>query len=103
MPASAMTPLPAEVLPPGVPVELPPARAGMPSPLPTDFDLRTVTELNETAYLRLQAISFFLAGLLACAAAVRWLWNWVRRDFPALPRLTFAKALAAVVLWGLLF
>jgi len=78
-------------------------RAGMPSPLPTDDDLVKVFHLTETAGQRLQVISFFLLGLLLCAAAVKLLWNSVRRDVPRLPRLTFVRALAGVILWGLLF
>jgi hypothetical protein len=31
------------------------------------------------------------------------LWNSLQRDFPRLPRLSFSRALAGVVLWGLLF
>src|SRR5262245_31631514 len=75
------------------------ARAGMASPLPTDP--KRLLLLNETPRMRLQAVSFFLVGLFACAFAVRGLWNYVQRDFPRLPRLTFGKALAGVVLWGL--
>jgi hypothetical protein len=75
------------------------ATAGMASPLPTDP--RRVLRLNDTPRMRLQAISFFVLGLLACVLAVRGLWNLLQRDFPRLPRLTFGKALAAVVLWGL--
>jgi hypothetical protein len=75
--------------------------AGMPAPLPTNT--RTVQRLNDSALMRLQTISFFLAGILLCAAVVRGLWNWLQRDFPQLPRLSFGKALAGVLLWGLLF
>lgn len=78
-------------------------RAGMPSPLPTEDDLVRVFRLTETAGQRLQVISFFLLGLLLSAGAVKLLWNSVRRDVPRLPRLTFVRALAGVVLWGLLF
>jgi hypothetical protein len=78
-----------------------PALAGMPAPLPTDPD--QVLRLNEPVRFRLQAISFFLAGLLLCALAVRLLWNYLASDFPRLPRLSFGKALAGVLLWGLLF
>lgn len=77
------------------------ARAGMGSPLPTDF--QRVLRLNESPLLRLQAISFFAVLLLGCAAAVRWLWNSLQRDVPKLPRLTYGRALAGVILWGLLF
>jgi hypothetical protein len=30
------------------------------------------------------------------------LWNWLQRDFPKLPRLTFFKACGVVLMWGLL-
>jgi hypothetical protein len=75
----------------------------MPSPLPTEDDLVRVFRLTESAGQRLQVISFFLLGLLLSAGAVQILWNAVRRDVPRLPRLTFLRALAGVVLWGLLF
>jgi hypothetical protein len=77
------------------------ALAGMPSPLPTD--LERVLRLNDTALMRLQTISFFLVGLLLSAGAVQLLWNYLQRDFPKLPRLSYGKALAGVLLWGLLF
>jgi len=79
--------------------------AGMPTPLPLEPDevMRKVFRLDESALARLQAISFFLFGIVAAALIVRWLWNVLQRDFPALPRLTFGKALAGVLLWGLLF
>jgi hypothetical protein len=77
------------------------ASAGMPAPLPTNPE--RVLRLNESPGMRLQAISFFLLGLLGCAFAVRLLWNYLQRDFSWLPRLTFLKALGVVVLWGLAF
>jgi hypothetical protein len=77
------------------------AWAGMPTPLP--IDVPRFLRVNDTAYERLQAISFFLMAFLICAAAVMLLWNYVRRDFPALPRLSFGRATAGLVLWGLLF
>jgi hypothetical protein len=73
----------------------------MPTPLP--IDVPRFLRVNDTAYERFQAISFFLMAFLACAAVVMLLWNYVRRDFPALPRLSFGKATAGLVLWGLLF
>src|SRR5947209_7590024 len=79
------------------------ARAGMPSPLPTEDDLVRVLRLNGTTEQRLEVISFFLGGLLVSALVVQLLWNAVARDVPRLPRLTFGRALAGVVLWGLLF
>jgi hypothetical protein len=76
----------------------------MASPLPTEpEEYRKVLRLDSSAGERLQAISFFVLGLLLCAAAVRWLWNSLQRDFPALPRLGYGRALAGVLLWGLLF
>jgi hypothetical protein len=77
------------------------ARAGMGSPLPSDID--TVLRLNHTTVLRLQTLSFFLVVLLACSVTFCLLWNWLRRDFPKLPRLTFFKACGVVLMWGLLF
>jgi hypothetical protein len=77
------------------------AWAGMPSPLPTNPE--RVLGLNETPLARLQVISFFLLALFICAAVVWGLWNYLQRDFPKLPRVSFGKALAGVVLWGLLF
>lgn len=75
--------------------------AGMPTPLPTD--VAKVLKLNESAEARLEAISFFLVVLLLATVVIRTLWNYLQRDFPALPRLSFGKALAGVVLWGMLF
>jgi hypothetical protein len=84
-----------------------PASAGMPSVTPADVThaVRTVTKtgLNDIARQRLEVISFFLLGLLACAGVIRWLWNGLRKDFPILPRLSYARALGMLVLWGLLF
>jgi hypothetical protein len=77
--------------------------AGMPTPLPTQDVFERVARVNDTALARLQTISFFLVVLLACAGTVQGLWNYLRRDFPRLPRLSFGRALAGVLLWGLLF
>jgi hypothetical protein len=82
-------------------VNLSPLMAGMAAPLPAEPS--KILRLNESPQLRLQAISFFLAVLFVCAAVTMLLWNYLRRDFAWLPRLTFAKALAGVLLWGLLF
>jgi hypothetical protein len=78
----------------------PALHAGMPSPLPEPEETQ---QLGDSAMLRIETISFFVVGLLVCAVAVRFLWNLLQRDFPKLPRLTLAKALAGVLLWGLLF
>jgi hypothetical protein len=68
------------------------AQAGMPS-----------VTLTDVARMRVQTISFFLVGLLGSAALVQLLWNYLRRDFTRLPCLNYGRALAVVVLWGLLF
>jgi hypothetical protein len=81
--------------------------AGMPSVTLADVPrgVRTITQtgLNDVARQRLEVISFFLLGLLACAAVIRSVWNGLRKDFPILPRLSYARALGMIVLWGLLF
>jgi hypothetical protein len=69
-----------------------PILAGMPS-----------ITLSDVARMRVQTISFFLAGLLLSALIVQFIWNRLRRDFTSLPRLTYGKAVGVVVLWGLLF
>jgi hypothetical protein len=74
----------------------------MPAPFPPDA-LERVLRLNEPPLARLQALSFFLLVLGACALLVQLLWNYLRRDLPRMPRLTYGRALAGVVLWGLLF
>jgi hypothetical protein len=76
--------------------------AGMPSPLPTNYQER-ILRLNDSALHRLEAISFFLFVFLLCGGAVKYLWNRVQRDFPSLPRLSYGAALAGVFLWALLF
>jgi hypothetical protein len=58
--------------------------------------------LTDPARAKVQAISFFLLVMLACAAALRVVWNHLREDFPRLPALGFGKALGLVMLWGLL-
>jgi hypothetical protein len=78
------------------------AFAGMPTPLPYDYPNR-IRALTDTALHRLQAISFFAGVFLVCVLTIRWLWNRVRRDFPALPRLSVAGSASVVFLWGLLF
>ena len=69
-----------------------PAHAGMPS-----------ITLTDIAKARLDTISFFLVALLLCAFLVKLLWNFLQKDFPKLPRMTYRKSLAAVILWGLVF
>jgi hypothetical protein len=77
------------------------AAAGMPAPLPVHPE--QVLRLDASAATRFETISFFIAVLLLCASVVKGLWNFLQKDFASLPRLTFGRALAGVVLWGLLF
>jgi len=67
------------------------ARAGM-----------TVYDLNDIVRLRLEEVSFFAALLLVCGLGIRLLWNYVARDFPNWPRLTYPKALCLTALLSLL-
>jgi hypothetical protein len=67
------------------------AWAGMPTPVLTDW-----------AALRIETLSFFIAAFLFCAMLMRWLWNYLARDFPAMPRLGYRKTLAAAVLLAML-
>ena len=53
-----------------------PARAGM-----------TVYDLNDVVRLRLEDISFFTVLLLVCALGIRFLWNYVAKVLPRVPRL----------------
>src|SRR5258708_509047 len=66
--------------------------AGMPS-----------VSLTDVARLRLENISFFLAGFLVSALLLKLLWNYLAHDWTFLPRLSYFKALGVVTLWGLLF
>ncbi len=68
------------------------AQAGMPS-----------FTLTDIARMRVQTISFFLVGLLLSSWFVQLLWNYLRRDFSSLPRLSYGKALSVGILWGFLF
>jgi hypothetical protein len=67
-----------------------PARAGM-----------TVYDLTDVARLRLEDISFFTFLLLLATLGIRFLWNFLAKDFPRLPRLSFLKALSLTALLGL--
>src|SRR5438309_1420396 len=70
----------------------PVAYAGMPS-----------LTLTDVGRMRAQTISFFLFGFLLSAWLIQRLWNYLRKDFTILPRLTYGKAVGMVSLWGLLF
>ncbi len=81
-----------------------PLWAGMPAALPTPF---TADKFPHSDHLspwvndRLQALSFFVFATLMVACLVRGLWNTFRRDWPALPVLSYRGALVATLLWGL--
>jgi hypothetical protein len=77
------------------------AMAGMPSVLPED--LPTILRLNEEPHQRLQVISFFLLAIGLSSVGVMAVWNYLARDLPRVPRLSFPKAMSMVVLCGLLF
>ncbi|MSU79686.1 MAG: hypothetical protein EXS16_16560 [Gemmataceae bacterium] len=59
--------------------------------------------LTDIAKLRLENISFFLAGFLLSALFIKLLWNYLASDWTFLPRLSYFRALGVVTLWGLLF
>jgi hypothetical protein len=77
------------------------AEAGMTAP--TLEDIPRYLTLSKLARLRLDAISFFLAGLLASGWAVQRVWNSLAKDFPKLPRISYLRSLGLIWLWGLLF
>lgn len=66
-------------------------------------DVPSHSTLSKLAKLRLNAISFFLVGLLASGWAIQLIWNSLTKDFPKLPRISYLRSLGLVVLWGLLF
>lgn len=59
--------------------------------------------LTDVAKIRLENISFFLAGFLLSAWLVKLVWNYLGRDWTFLPRLSYGKALGLMTLWSLLF
>lgn len=66
------------------------AMAGMPSPT-----------ISDVGGLRLQSIGFFLALFVVLAKLFQVLWNWIRKDLPALPVLSLRRAMGIVFLWGI--
>jgi hypothetical protein len=66
------------------------AMAGMP--------FYTVSDMGSA---RLDAISFFLLLFGLVALGARWLWNTLRKDFPALPLLSIRGAFGLLGLWSL--
>ena len=73
------------------PAALPPL-AGMPG-----------IDLTDAAAVRLDAVSFFLAGFLLCAWLGQGCWALLRKDFPNLPRPTYGRAVAATAAWAAAF
>lgn len=71
-------------------IDTPIAYAGMPSIV-----------LTKIAKLRLTTISFFLFIYILSVSSIFTIWNYVQKDFPQLPKLSFVKAMALVFLWGL--
>lgn len=61
----------------------------------------TVYDLNDVVRLRLQDVSFFTVLFLVCAFGVRFLWNYLAKDFSRLPRLTYGKSLCLTGLLSL--
>lgn len=68
--------------------------------LPAGMPTVTFTDM---AAMRLQTISFFLVAFLVSAWGVKSLWNLGRRDWPALPRLSYPAAIGFTTIWGLMF
>ena len=62
-----------------------------------------IRDRSDVATLRLSTISFFVALILLVAWSIRFLWNYLRRDFPKLPLLNYWRSLALVLLLGLCF
>ena len=67
-----------------------PAQAGM-----------TVITLTDAARARLDVLSFFLVAYLLLGLAVKALWNSLAKSFERMPRLTYRRALALLLLSGL--
>jgi hypothetical protein len=70
------------------------AEAGMPT---------MTVRLTDMAEIRLQNISFFLAGFLLSAYLIKSLWNYLHKEWPVLPRLSYGRALGVTAVWGLVF
>lgn len=66
--------------------------AGMPSPV------LVFTELGKR---RAEELSFFVFAFLVCGFLVKLLWNYVFAGVAWAPQLTYARALGALSLWGL--
>lgn len=53
----------------------------------------TVYDLNDVVRLRLEDVSFFAFLLLLCSLGVKLVWNYVAKEMPALPRISFLRSL----------
>jgi hypothetical protein len=62
----------------------------------------TVYDLTDVARLRLEDISFFGFLLLLATLGIRFLWNFLAKDFSRLPRLSFLRSLSLTALLSLL-
>ncbi len=67
-----------------------PAHAGM-----------TVITLTDAAKVRLDVLSFFIVSYLLLGWAVKGLWNSLSKTFERMPRLSYRRALALLLLSGL--
>ncbi len=70
--------------------------------LPVYAGMPAIT-LSDVTRLRFAGISFFAMLLLLVAFGIKYLWNYLRRDFARLPYLDYKKSLSLVILLGLLF
>jgi Kef-type K+ transport system membrane component KefB len=68
------------------------ASAGMPS-----------VTMEEVSEMRLESISFFAFALLGFTWLIKLAWNFLRKDFPKLPQISYLRALTLVFLIGCLF
>ena len=75
--------------------------AGMPAILPDSWHFEP--SLHEAVIRRFDAISFFAFIFLMSTWIVQGLWNYLARDWQALPRISFGRAFCLVLLLGMLF
>lgn len=61
----------------------------------------TVITLSDAAKARLDVLSFFLVAYFLLAWAVKGLWNGLAKSFEKMPRLSYPRALALMLLSGL--
>jgi hypothetical protein len=62
----------------------------------------TVYDLSDVVRMRLEDISFFAFLLVLATLGIRFLWNYLAKDFPRLPQLTFRKAFSLTILLSIL-